>query len=91
MEKVHRPRLLVSNMTQREKDRLNFALDEARKAHNGRLSREDIREVRNRIKGYILDERRRTDLYKKRKESELAESAEKTFDWSASVQRPIRR
>jgi hypothetical protein len=78
-------------MTQREKDRLNFALDEARKAHNGKMSEKNLREVKNKIKGYILDERRRTDLCKKRKESELSESAEKTFDWSASVQRPVRR
>ena len=79
-------------LTEAEKNRINDALDEAReRAGVKKLTREQILEVTETVKGFILRERQRIKEAKKKKEQQIKASAETEFNWSASVKRPVRR
>ncbi len=79
-------------LTEAEKNRINDALDEAReRAGVKKLTREQILEITETVKGFILRERQRIKEAKKKKEQQIKASAETEFNWSASVKRPVRR
>ena len=90
--KTFRTAIRFNELTEAEKNRINDALDEAReRAGVKKLTREQILEVTETVKGFILRERQRIKEAKKKKEQQIKASAETEFNWSASVKRPVRR
>ena len=90
--KKFRTAIRFNELTEAEKNRINDALDEAReRAGVKKLTREQILEVTETVKGFILRERQRIKEAKKKKEQQIKASAETEFSWSASVKRPVRR
>ena len=90
--KKFRTAIRFNELTEAEKNRINDALDEAReRAGVKKLTREQILEVTETVKGFILRERQRIKEAKKKKEQQIKASAETEFIWSASVKRPVRR
>ncbi len=90
--KKFRTAIRFSELTEAEKNRINDALDEAReRAGVKRLTQQQIREVTETVKFFILRERQRIKEAKEKKEQQIKASAETEFNWSASVKRPVRR
>lgn len=88
--KKFRTAIRFSELTEAEKKRINDALDEAReRAGVKRLTQQQIRDVTETVKRFILRERQRIKEAKEKKEQQI--KAETEFNWSASVKRPVRR
>lgn len=88
--KKFRTAIRFSELTEAEKNRINDALDEAReRAGVKRLTQQQIRDVTETVKCFILRERQRIKEAKEKKEQQI--KAETEFNWSASVKRPVRR
>lgn len=88
--KKFRTAIRFSELTEAEKNRINDALDEAReRAGVKRLTQQQIRDVTETVKRFILRERQRIKEAKEKKEQQI--KAETEFNWSASVKRPVRR
>lgn len=90
--KKFRTAIRFNELTEAEKNRINDALDEAReRAGVKRLTQQQIRDVTETVKRFILRERQRIKEAKEKKEQQIKASAETEFNWSASVKRPVRR
>ena len=79
--KKFRTAIRFNELTEAEKNRINDALDEAReRAGVKKLTREQILEITETVKGFILRERQRIKEAKKKKEQQIKASAETEFN-----------